>query len=1064
MTAKEECKAAYDSFDRVRNFSKEIPNCIWDIDIELPEPPTNYKAIHNYGKPKEDRTFPYLDSSYIKHIDSLSSNDTERKEFLDQEWDRRRNGLWFYNGDKLEWVTGHYYMTLQYWLIPIEDLDGGFGNPKFVDLHRDITYAIWWAKKHEQHTGLAYLGTRRSGKALDINTLLPTPSGFKLMKDIQAGDVVFDQDGKPTNVTHATEVQLNRNVNRVWFDDDTYLDADDDHQWEVTLKKDRAYCRKKGKEVPKKVMTTKQIKEFGIFYGNTNERNFHIEVLNKPVEYKQQDLPIDPYLFGYWLGDGNSYAAKISVGRDDLLHLESYLDSLNIKYITREDRTCYAVTVLGEGREINELGQFVSDEESMHYKLNQLGVRKKKKDDDIFKHIPDIYKLSSSHQRKELIRGIMDADAHISPASHGLHIEITQKNKILAEDIAEVLRSLGEKVRIANKTARLKREDKEDYTCPVYRVNFLSQFNPFKMPRKASIWQPPKHNNRRIKSIEKIEELESIPVKCISVDSERELYLAGKHYTVTHNTMLGAAHGYWDTTERYNALFGLQSKTDADSKTILMKLVGSWQRLPSFWKPIDTGYTTVSREMMFAEPQRKSTKTQKREYKEVLNSRIYAYPSTEAAMDGTRTTFQFQDEFGKRQESDAYKTQQISKICCVVGRKVVGFAFWATTVEEMEKGGGEAAHKIWEASNPRKLNDNGRTASTMVRLFFPAEYGLFEGGFIDEWGYSDLDGARSWLNSEEKGLDGDNLVDWKRKFPRKIDDCFAVVQNNNNYNKRKLYEQYMYSSTLEPIAEPVRGNFMWDNGIQDSNVIFKPNDDGKWLVAWMPPEEDRNKKERFAGHWKPTRDDCKTGADPFAHRQTTEKGSMGAAFTILQSHYKFPKMKMSWVCQYLARTNHPHEQAEDMIMQNVFYSSEFLCEKNVYGVLDYFHKRGYDGYCLFNPLDPDSLKKRIKGHRGMPMTGSDAGEALSSITQAHIEDYIGYNQETKTHGYCPFLNLISDWQKFDPNKRTAFDCAMAAGMALIATHKPKHTVEVSYTLSDWLPKYSNTGNTSRRVR
>ena len=47
----------------------------------------------------------------------------------------------------------------------------------------------------------------------------------------------------------------------------------------------------------------------------------------------------------------------------------------------------------------------------------------------------------------------------------------------------------------------------------------------------------------------------------------------------------------------------------------------------------------------------------------------------------------------------------------------------------------------------------------------PAEYGLFEGGFIDNWGYSDLDSARSWLNSEEKGLDGDNLVDWKRKFP-----------------------------------------------------------------------------------------------------------------------------------------------------------------------------------------------------------------------------------------------------------------------------------------------------------
>ena len=693
MTAAQECKQAHDNFERVINFSKTIPNCIWDIDIELPEPPAKYKEIENYGKSKENRTFPYYDKSYVKQIDSLPNSNTEKKQFLDKEWERRRNGLWFYNGDKLEWITGHYYMTLQYWMIPIEDLDGGFGNPKFVDLHRDISYSIWWAKNHNDHTGLAYLGTRRSGK-----------------------------------------------------------------------------------------------------------------------------------------------------------------------------------------------------------------------------------------------------------------------------------------------------------------------------------------------------------------------------------TMLGASHGYWDTTERYNALFALQSKTDADSKGILMKLVGSWQRLPSFWKPIDTGYTTVSRELMFAEPQRKSTKTQVREYKEVLNSRIYAYPSTETAMDGTRTTFQFQDEFGKRQEADAYKTQQISKICCVIGRKVVGFAFWATTVEEMEKGGGEAAQKIWESSNPRKLNDNGRTTSTMVRLFFPAEYGLFEGGFIDEWGYSDLNSAKEWLDSEEKGLDGDDLTDWKRKFPRKLDDCFTVIQNTNRYNKRKLYEQYMYSSTIDPIAEPVKGNFMWEDGIQDGNVIFKPNDDGKWLVAWMPPEEDRNKKERFAGHWKPTRDNCKTGADPFAHRATTDKGSMGAAYTLLEQHYKYPQMKMAWVCQYLARTNHPHEQAEDMIMQCVFYSSDFLCEKNVYGVLDYFHKRGYDGYCLFNPLNDDSIKKRIKGHRGMPMTGTDAGEALSNITQAHIEDYIGYNEENKSHGFCPFLELISDWQKFDPNKRTAFDCAMAAGMALIATKKPKHMVEVTYNVSDWLPKYNNAGNNSRRVR
>jgi len=689
----EECKIAYKNFRRIRNFAKDVPNCEWHFDIELPEPPKDYKSIANYGKPRHQRKFPYYTEAFKKEMDALPNSDNRKKQFLDTEWERRRNGFWFYSGDNLEWVTGHYYMTLQYWLIPIEDLDGGFGNPKFVDLHRDISYAIWWTKKHEDHTGLCYFGTRRSGK-----------------------------------------------------------------------------------------------------------------------------------------------------------------------------------------------------------------------------------------------------------------------------------------------------------------------------------------------------------------------------------TVLGNSHGYWDTTERYNALFAMQSKTDTDSKGMLTKLVGSWQRLPSYWKPIDTGYTTVSRELLFAEPQRKSSKGEKKEYREVLNSRIYAFPSTETATDGQRTTFQFQDEFGKRIDSDAYKTQQISKICCIVGKKIVGFSFWATTVEEMEKGGGEAAFKIWQGSNPKKLNSNGRTATTLIPLFFPAEYGLLEGGFIDEFGYSNMEEAAKWLDAEESALEGDDLVDWKRKFPRNIDDCFAIVQNTNRYNKRKLYEQYTHSMNLDPIAEPVRGNFMWEDGVKDTNVVFKPDTNGKWLVAWMPPEEDRNRKERFGGHWKPTRDFCKTGADPFAHRATTEKGSNGVAYTLLQQHYKYPNMKMAWVCQYLARTNHPHEQAEDMLMQCVFYSSEFLCEKNVYGVLDYFDKRGYDGYCMFNPLDPDSLKKRIKGHRGMPMTSSDAGEALSNITQAHIEDFIGYNEETKSHGFCPFLELISDWQKFDPIKRTEFDCAMAAGMTLIATKKPKTVIENKFTASDWLPKYNNSGIRSVRLK
>jgi len=694
-SAEKECLKAYNGFKRIRDFSKEIPNCVWDMEIKLPAPPKNPASIANWGETKKKRKFPYHDRDLIKEIDNLPTSDQRRKSFIDEEWNRRQNGFWFYNGDKLEWINGHYYMTLQYWLIPIEDQDGESANPKFVDMQRDLNLAIWWCKQDKDTTGLAYLGSRRSGK-----------------------------------------------------------------------------------------------------------------------------------------------------------------------------------------------------------------------------------------------------------------------------------------------------------------------------------------------------------------------------------TVIGLSNGYWDTTERYNAICGIQSKTDPDAKGCLLKLVSSWQKLPQFLKPVDTGYTTVSRELLFAEPQRKDSKGKAREYKEVLNSKIVAFSSKETAMDGQRTTWQFQDEFGKREDSDAAKTQRITKICCVVNSKVVGFAFWATTVEELTKGGGEAAKIIWNDSDIKRKNKNGRTPSTMYRLFFPAEYGMFEGdGFIDEWGYSDMKKAAEWIDREEEGQEGEALLDWKRKYPRNVNDCFSVPRSSNTYSQRKLFEQYLYNESKAGVEDPiVRGTFYWQGGIKDTEVIFKPDPDGRWLVAWHPPQEDRNRYELKSNQRWPTRDFCKTGCDPFSHAQTVEKGSEGASATILENHWKYPKMKMAWVCTYLHRPAHPTDFYEDMIMQCVYYSSPFLAENIKYDILEHFHRRGYDGFCLYNPLDPEWQKAWLKGQRGLATTHKDVREALMSITQAHIMDYIGHNEEDDSYGFCPFKDIIEQWQKFEPNNWTPYDMAVATGLALIATKKPKKAIELKFGKNDWLPKFNNSGKISKIIR
>jgi len=87
-----------------------------------------------------------------------------------------------------------------------------------------------------------------------------------------------------------------------------------------------------------------------------------------------------------------------------------------------------------------------------------------------------------------------------------------------------------------------------------------------------------------------------------------------------------------------------------------------------------------------------------------------------------------------------------------------------------------------------------------------------------------------------------------------------------------------------------------------------------------------------------------------------------------------------------------------------------------------------------------------------------------SITQAHIMDYIGHNEEDDSYGFCPFKDIIEQWQKFEPNNWTPYDMAVATGLALIATKKPKKAIELKFGKNDWLPKFNNSGKISKIIR
>ena len=69
------------------------------------------------------------------------------------------------------------------------------------------------------------------GKALALDTPLPTPAGWTTMGEVRVGDQLLGSDGRPTQVVAATEVMHGRPCYEVEFDDGEKIIADADHQW-----------------------------------------------------------------------------------------------------------------------------------------------------------------------------------------------------------------------------------------------------------------------------------------------------------------------------------------------------------------------------------------------------------------------------------------------------------------------------------------------------------------------------------------------------------------------------------------------------------------------------------------------------------------------------------------------------------------------------------------------------------------------------------------------------------------------------------------------------------------
>ena len=147
------------------------------------------------------------------------------------------------------------------------------------------------------------LASRLEGKALALDTEVPTPRGWTTMEHLEAGDEVFDEQGRPTRVVASTEPMGDRRCYEVLMSDGSRIVADAQHLWVTRTKAERA------RGLPGAGRTTEQLATT-IRAGTA--WNHHV-ALAGPAQYPDRaDLPVDPYVLGVWLGDRTTSAATIS--------------------------------------------------------------------------------------------------------------------------------------------------------------------------------------------------------------------------------------------------------------------------------------------------------------------------------------------------------------------------------------------------------------------------------------------------------------------------------------------------------------------------------------------------------------------------------------------------------------------------------------------------------------------------------------------------------------------------------------------------------------------------------
>ena len=391
---------------------------------------------------------------------------------------------------------------------------------------------------------VGYGGAAGGGKLGCVDIEVPTPTGWKRLGDIVSGDEILTEKGTPCVVMGAHPVVIPEECWRLTFDDGSFVDCGSEHLWLTFTAKDLAAIQRRTPEARLRkrqhresqingnrslaqtasivqrnqqrqhdylptptgaVRTTAEIAAT-LRVGKSNRVN-HAVPVSAPLELPQQELPLDPYLLGLWLGDGCRGYGQITTADEEVL------DAFEAEgFAVRKNTAKYSWGIY-----------------KLVTVLREVGVLERK-------HVPQLYLRASKEQRLALLQGLMDSDG---TTGEGGQAEFDNTNRQLAEAVHELIVSLGWKARIRTERAKLYGKD-----CgPKYRIKWMPDEYVFRITRKRLRQKLATRQVTRFRYIVSCERIQSKPMRCLTVDNPTSLFLWDRNMIPTHNSqvLLGKA-------------------------------------------------------------------------------------------------------------------------------------------------------------------------------------------------------------------------------------------------------------------------------------------------------------------------------------------------------------------------------------------------------------------------------------------------------------------------------------------------------------------------------------------